>query len=314
MKHPKVSVIVPVYNTASFLDKCVASILSQSFKDFELLLIDDGSKDESGALCEQYAQNDARVKVYHKENGGVSSARNLGIDKAQGEWIAFVDSDDSLYSNALQVLMNNVSTNIDCVTAGYVKIDKNDNIIDKEDIIVTETVPYEIMLYRFYVRRYKLFDGYLWNRIYRSTIIKSHDIRFREDIYFKEDGLFVVQFLCASKRLSVYTTIPIYRYLVNEEGVMESLKRQYNPKYFTDLDATILCLNTIKGFVNDRKLIRVAKEYTYLIYLRVSKHLRISQTNHWKEWIKLTIKTLDALSFPFFAIQINKSIFKKIVK
>lgn len=94
MTHPQISIIVPVYNAGRFLDKCVTSILSQSFSDFELLLVDDGSKDDSGVLCDLYAQKDARVKVFHKENGGVSSARNLGLDNAKGEWIAFVDSDD----------------------------------------------------------------------------------------------------------------------------------------------------------------------------------------------------------------------------
>lgn len=91
---PKISIIVPVYNTERYLSKCIDSILSQSFTDFELLLINDGSLDYSGAICDQYAANDSRVTVFHKENGGVSSARNLGLDNARGEWVTFVDSDD----------------------------------------------------------------------------------------------------------------------------------------------------------------------------------------------------------------------------
>ena len=88
-----VSIIVPVYNTEKFLHRCIDSILAQTYTDFELLLIDDGSKDSSGAICDEYAVKDARVRVFHKENGGVSSARNLGLDNAKGEWITFVDSD-----------------------------------------------------------------------------------------------------------------------------------------------------------------------------------------------------------------------------
>lgn len=91
---PKISVIVPVYNTEKYLRRCIDSILAQTFTDFELLLVDDGSKDNSGAICDEYAKKDPRVRVFHKENGGVSSARNLGLDEAKGEWIAFVDSDD----------------------------------------------------------------------------------------------------------------------------------------------------------------------------------------------------------------------------
>lgn len=92
--NPKISVIVPVYNTEKYLHRCIDSILAQTFTDFELLLIDDGSKDNSGTICDEYAAKDSRVRVFHKENGGVSSARNLGLDNAKGEWISFVDSDD----------------------------------------------------------------------------------------------------------------------------------------------------------------------------------------------------------------------------
>ena len=97
-----ISVIVPVYNTEKYLDECIQSILNQSFTDFELLLIDDGSTDRSGAICDQYAAKDERVRVFHTENGGVSSARNVGLDEAKGEWIAFVDSDDWVKSLFLE--------------------------------------------------------------------------------------------------------------------------------------------------------------------------------------------------------------------
>ena len=93
---PEISVIVPVYRAQEFLSKCTASILSQTFQDLELLLIDDGSPDTSGQLCDQIAQSDPRVRVFHKENGGVSSARNLGMEQAKGTYLAFADADDWL--------------------------------------------------------------------------------------------------------------------------------------------------------------------------------------------------------------------------
>ena len=98
---PKVSIIVPVYNTEKYLARCIDSILAQTFTDFELILVNDGSKDNSGKICDEYAQKDSRIVVIHKENGGVSSARNKGIDVAQGEWISFVDSDDWISSDFL---------------------------------------------------------------------------------------------------------------------------------------------------------------------------------------------------------------------
>ena len=92
---PKISVIVPVYNTEQYLPRCIDSILSQYFTDFELLLIDDGSKDNSGNICDEYATQDSRIRVFHKVNGGATSARLLGVKKSIGEFICFVDSDDS---------------------------------------------------------------------------------------------------------------------------------------------------------------------------------------------------------------------------
>lgn len=96
---PKISVIVPVYKVEKYLRACIDSILAQTFTDFELILIDDGSPDNCGAICDEYAEKDARIRVFHKENGGVSSARNLGIERSRGEWIAFVDSDDWVESD-----------------------------------------------------------------------------------------------------------------------------------------------------------------------------------------------------------------------
>lgn len=109
-----ISVIVPVYNTEQYLDRCIQSILAQTYTDFELLLIDDGSADSSGAICDKYAEQDSRVRVFHKENGGVSSARNMGLDNAKGEWIAFVDSDDWVLDSYLYNLVSH-SHNVDLV-------------------------------------------------------------------------------------------------------------------------------------------------------------------------------------------------------
>lgn len=102
----KISIIVPVYNEEKHLNRCIDSVLSQTHSELELLLIDDGSTDSSGAICDEYAHLDSRVQVFHKENGGVSRARNLGISKANAEWIMFLDSDDYLIKDALEILLN----------------------------------------------------------------------------------------------------------------------------------------------------------------------------------------------------------------
>ena len=94
MEIPQISIVVPVYNVEKYLERCIDSILAQTFTDFELLLINDGSKDSSGLICDKYAEKDSRIRVFHKENEGVSRARNLGISNARGRWLCFIDSDD----------------------------------------------------------------------------------------------------------------------------------------------------------------------------------------------------------------------------
>ena len=101
---PIVSVIVPVYNTEKYMRRCLESILSQTYTDFEVILVDDGSIDKSGEICDEYARQDNRLRVYHKENGGASSARNIGLEKAKGKWITFIDSDDAIEQDYFKIL------------------------------------------------------------------------------------------------------------------------------------------------------------------------------------------------------------------
>lgn len=133
-----VSIIVPVYNAEKYLRRCIDSILSQSFEHFELLLVDDGSTDSSGVICDEYATKDNRVRVFHKTNGGVSSARNLGIVKSCGEWVAFVDADDRLLKDALNILMNKSASGTDLVICGYEIYNEDGELIFTTDIEAQE--------------------------------------------------------------------------------------------------------------------------------------------------------------------------------
>lgn len=116
---PVISVIVPVYKAEKYLHRCVDSILSQTFTDFELILIDDGSPDNCGSICDEYSRKDKRITVIHKENGGVTSARATGVKNAKGEYITFVDADDHIFKETLDTLLKGMSTNIDIVIGSY---------------------------------------------------------------------------------------------------------------------------------------------------------------------------------------------------
>lgn len=118
IKVPYISVIVPIYNVEQYLPRCIDSILSQSFTDFELILVDDGSPDRCGSICDKYAMKDERIRVIHQENAKLSAARNAGIDVAQGEWIAFVDSDDWIHKDYLKILLSGALEDTDLVICG----------------------------------------------------------------------------------------------------------------------------------------------------------------------------------------------------
>lgn len=190
---PVISVVVPVYNTEKYLHRCVDSILAQTFTDFELLLIDDGSQDESGNICDSYACLDSRVRVFHKTNGGVSSARNLGLDKARGEWVTFCDSDDWAFSSWLQNFINEFELGVELICQGFKKISmgKCDEsavlpVVDRESTLpINETI--------YYISEAKML-GYVWNKIFKKDIIRRFKIIFDEDLKFREDEIFVLEY------------------------------------------------------------------------------------------------------------------------
>ena len=176
----KISIIVPVYNTEKYLRRCVDSILAQTFTDFELLLINDGSTDSSGAICDEYTQKDSRVRVFHKENGGVSSACNLGLDNARGEWITFEDSDDTLPVNALEDIYRNDSE--DLIVSAFYRINskiKTDiewkcGTIFKDDFNNFLSLNLNNTLFRT-----------PWAKMYRTELIHLNKIRMDESLSVK---------------------------------------------------------------------------------------------------------------------------------
>ena len=118
-QNPLISIIIPVYNVEDYIRPCLDSILAQTYTNFEAILVDDGSKDGSGRICDEYAEKDSRFIVVHKENGGVSSARNKGLEIAKGEWVLFCDSDDTLYPYSLIILIKHIDKDIEFILGGY---------------------------------------------------------------------------------------------------------------------------------------------------------------------------------------------------
>ena len=213
MKDPVVSIIVPIYNSEQYLPQCLDSILSQTYTDFELLLVDDGSKDQSGAICDEYAMKDPRVRVFHKENGGVSAARNLALQEARGKYICFCDSDDEMMDCYLQTLVSvEEKTDADMVVGSYrsyVVHTKRTHIIVLKDRTY-EKDKFGIMLYDL---RKKGSLGVPWNKLFKTNIIRDHHITFDITLDSYEDEVFNLEYLQYAGKVTS-TSVIVYNYIL----------------------------------------------------------------------------------------------------
>lgn len=187
MRVPRISVIVPVFNAERDICRCIDSLLVQTFSDFELLIIDDGSTDDSLSICNKYATMDERIRVYHKENGGVSSARNLGIKHSIGEWVLFCDSDDTVLETYLENMFSDINE-ADFVVSKY---DETIGVqLNSDGLIVGDCIGA-------YVKRITDFFTWSvpWGKMYRRSVLSDYKIKFDERIYSGEDSIFVLEYI-----------------------------------------------------------------------------------------------------------------------
>ena len=273
MTVPKISIIVPVFNVEQYLPRCIDSILNQSFRNFELLLIDDGSSDNSGNICDRYAKNDFRIKVFHKKNGGVSSARNVGIDNAIGDWIFFSDADDELFPNGLSILYASIGHNVDLVMAGYERYSNDGKLAYSMPIRSHRILNRKEGVRNMFRPLYYEYQGYLWTKLFKREIIQL-GVRFDERIYFNEDRLFCVNYLCLQKGNVFYTTTPVYKYYERSSSAISTLKKEFNYKFLTDFDSyiQIMHLVSIYGLLQDAKIIKFSFISSYMRIQNMMKY------------------------------------------
>ena len=211
-----VSIIIPVYNKESAVSSCLDSIIAQTFRDFECILVDDGSTDNSGAICDEYAKKDPRFKPIHKKNGGVSSARNTGIQAAQGPFLIFCDSDDTIPPNALERLLFPLSSfEGDMVVGDFdmVSIDPDKNIVRREKSYQRAYCEAEIAnttaLYEFFCNNNMLSSC---GKLYRRQIISDHQLRFDTNLIVLEDYAFVLDYLAHCQKICMIPEV-VYHYI-----------------------------------------------------------------------------------------------------
>lgn len=233
MNNQLVSIIVPIYKVEEYLDECIESIVHQTYPNIEIILVDDGSPDRCPQLCDEWAKKDNRIKVIHKENGGVSSARNAGINLAKGEWIWFVDSDDTAQINAIEELAEYLNA-ADLIVFNA----KIDELYTKD----------EKFFYNYYFRYQFGFEP--WNKLYKKSIIEDHGLRFDLKEKIGEDLLFNIMYYKFAEKY-YFTDKHCYNYRIRENSAMNSnnsirLKQQLRlfskifDFYSNELDESIL--------------------------------------------------------------------------
>ena len=219
---PFLSIILPIYNVEKYLDRCMKSILKQSFKDYEIILVDDGSPDRCGDICDEYAKKDKRIKVIHKENGGLSDARNSGLDVATGKFVAFIDSDDFIHKDMYMILYNAIidskSDISQCKFKYFFKEDElNKNIINDGNYKIYNNIDAieEVI-------ENKNLNANVWNKLYKKELF--NDIRFPKGKIHEDEFVTYKVFYKASsisfvvKKFNFFKTIQEYKYHEKEMG------------------------------------------------------------------------------------------------
>lgn len=223
----KVSVIVPVYNVEKYLKRCLDSLINQTLSDIDIICINDGSKDSSLQILEQYAQKDSRIVIYNQENSGLSVARNTGLEHASGEYIGFVDSDDWVDLDFYEKLYNSAkNNNADIAVADFIREHPNKKpkrLKLKEENIYT-TPEDKFMICK--VHR----EGCVWNKIYRTEFIHSINLKFVPKMYY-EDRDFTIRSLYFSKKL-VTTPNTYYRYFVNPKSIVNKRRNYIQDEHY----------------------------------------------------------------------------------
>lgn len=218
MEFPLVSIIVPMYNTAGCIARCVKSICAQTYKSIEILLLNDGSTDDTLAVCRALAASDHRIALVDKTNTGAADTRNQGIALAHGKYIQFVDSDDYLAPGATATLIERAEhAGADMVIAHYYRVDggktTRHGFLKRRDVMDQREFARELM-----DEPASFYYGVLWNKLYRTALIRDNDVLCREELNWSEDFLFNLEYIRYAHRFCAVDT-PVYYYVKNEKSI-----------------------------------------------------------------------------------------------
>ena len=285
----KISIIVPVYNVEEYLEKCIESLIGQTYKNLEIILVDDGSEDKSGEICDLWKDKDSRIRVIHKQNGGLSDARNSGMDIATGDYIGFIDSDDYINKRVYEILLNNINNyNSDISACSIKKIHKSNEVYNSAitnrniSIFTAEEALRDLI-------EEGMLKQTVWNKLYKKSVIK--DIRF-EFGKIHEDEFWSYQVFGKSSKI-VYTDEGMYYYLQRSGSIMD---KPFSIKRLDALEARYNRLNyIIQNYPNLELKSKISLFFSCLYqYQYMLKSTNVNE----KEYCKYIIKRyIDCISF-----------------
>lgn len=306
-----ITIIIPIYNAAKFLTDCLNSILIQDETNWEAILVNDGSTDESAEICHSYVEKDARFRYYYQPNNGVSSARNKGLQSANGEWIMFLDSDDSLPQHALRKLVVSLDNDIDLIIGGYELYDQDGTLLYGIEDRVSEILDRDSAILMMYKPKYYNYLGFICAKVFKSSIIRNNNLAFNPDIIFNEDRLFTTQYLAYSNRILLLTE-PVYNYLQHPNSATSTREKGFNEDYVTDMDAMILMRDTVSLYSPSN--LSIATEGIASSYWQIQYFMNKFHATSLKRVISLHKKLWNNLSFIDYSKLIIIPFFRKIIK
>lgn len=256
----KVSIVLPIYNVESYLDTCVQSVRNQTYQNIEIILVDDGAKDNSGKICDRLALKDNRIKVLHKENGGLSSARNAGYKIATGKYLMYIDSDDVIKSDVVEMCVEAIERDqSDIVIYGYEKVDEKGNVLE----VCTwgnKLFNHDMMVEYLYTAITEMSFGYAWNKLYRKSIIDESKVLADSKIIDREDLVYNLELLKNVDNVS-YIDYVGYEYLQRST----SLLHNSNLARLKGIDYFVMTMQNIK--VGNEKIDKKLFNMNILHYL-----------------------------------------------
>lgn len=290
----KITVIVPVYNVENYLEEAINSVISQTYKNLEILIIDDGSTDNSSQICDKYAKKDIRIKVFHQTNKGLSGARNTGLKNATGKYIMFLDSDDKFEPQACETMYKFIErTKADYAIGNYINIDEDgskwENPIFKKDTYKEFTLSIKD-----YEKSFYIMNSAVWNKIFRKSFLDSLNITFVERLP-AEDAIFTTTCFIKSKKVC-YIPEVIYQY---RQRYSNSISNSCSKKYFDGINKAY---NIIYQNFKDNNEIGFyryfyAKSMNYILYkfidstkLEIQERIEILQNMKWFYELSIEIK------------------------